>query len=55
MINYWNFVFETRTDIFIKNMNEKLAEIFTPLHPPAKLHYVPIVQHDVVWSAGVKM
>ena len=25
-------VLEIRTDIFIKNMNEKLAEIFTPLH-----------------------
>ena len=23
--------------------------------PPAELHYVPIVQHDVGWSAGVQM
>ena len=28
--------------------------MFTPLHPPAKLCYVPIVQHDVRWSAGVQ-
>ena len=29
--------------------------MFTSLHPPAKLHYVPIVQHDVRWSARVQM
>ena len=36
-------------------MNEEMAEIFTVLHPPAKLCYVPIAQHDVRWSAGVQM
>ena len=30
-------------------------KIFTPLHPPAKLCYVPIVQHDVGQLAGVQM
>ena len=34
---------------------KKMAEISSPLHPPAKLHYVPIVQHDVGWSAGFQM
>ena len=29
--------------------------MFTPLHPPAKLCYVPIVQCDVGWSARVQM
>ena len=29
--------------------------MFTPLHPPAKLHYVPVVQYDVGWLAGVQM
>ena len=29
-------------EIFIK-----IVEMFTPLHPPAKLYYVPIAQHDV--------
>ena len=29
--------------------------MFTPLHPPAKLCYVPIAQHDVRQLAGVQM
>ena len=29
--------------------------MFAPLHPPAKLCYVPIVQHDVGQLAGVQM
>ena len=29
--------------------------MFSPLHPPAKLHYVPIVQCNVRHSAGVQM
>ena len=34
---------------------EIFIEMFTLLHPPAKLHYVCIVQHDVRWSARVQM
>ena len=30
-------------------------EMSTPLHPPAKLCYVPIVQHDVGQSADIQM
>ena len=30
------------------------TEMSTPLHPPVKLCYVPIVQHDVWWAAAAQ-
>ena len=44
--------------IFIRDHLDSFVlstEVSTPLHPPAKVCYVPIVQHDVGWAAGVQM
>ena len=41
--------------MFINNRNWKITEISTLLHPPAKLCYALIAQHNVGWSARVQM
>ena len=55
MINVKTLYLRQGLIYLLRIMNEKLAEIFTLLHPPAKLCYALIVQHDVGWSARVQI
>ena len=41
--------------MFINNMNIKITDVATLLHPPAKLCYALITQCNVGQSAGVQM
>ena len=50
--------FYTYLLIFIRDHLDSFIlpiEMSTLLHPPAKLHYAPIAQHDVRQSARVQM
>ena len=46
-------IYQTNTLTGIEMFIES-TEMFTLLHPPAKVSYVPIAQHDVRWLARSK-